>query len=330
MFRNGLTSLLTRAALGLVVVCESPQVCAEEPTPEKRVREAEALLREGVSLRRAHRDQEALDTFQRALALEPTLIARAQVALAEQALGHWLEAERELKIVLQSKGDPWVETNRAALENARLQIDRHLAWLQVNIDLPATELRFEGHPLQAHKKTRVLGRSGVLEARADGYVPYVQRIELAPGTHAQIVLSLTPLAAKQPASAAMVGTPDSNARERPTASTAMIGPIALGTIAVTALGIGTYYGIRTFDQKRARDEDCSRGACTSAAVNHDADARTSATVSTVAISVGLASTAAAVTWWLLGNRRRTSTPTLRAAPFAGWNAAGFRVEGTIQ
>src|SRR4051812_7480565 len=47
------------------------------------------LLREGVSLRREGRDEEALQRFQRAYEIGHGGRALAQIGLAEQALGRW-------------------------------------------------------------------------------------------------------------------------------------------------------------------------------------------------------------------------------------------------
>ena len=55
--------------------------------------EADALITKGVGLREKGRDEEALDVFRQALAKSPSARARAQVALAEQALGMWVLAE---------------------------------------------------------------------------------------------------------------------------------------------------------------------------------------------------------------------------------------------
>ena len=52
---------------------------------------AEHLIKQGVELRAKGKDAEALVLFQKAYAATPSPRALAQIALAEQALGRWIE-----------------------------------------------------------------------------------------------------------------------------------------------------------------------------------------------------------------------------------------------
>src|SRR5258708_10427967 len=83
---------------------------------------ADALLRRGVQLRREHRNGEALDVFQRAVAVSPTPTARAQVALAEEALGRWVEAELDLGAALGTVDCSWIAKNRSGLAGTHAHI----------------------------------------------------------------------------------------------------------------------------------------------------------------------------------------------------------------
>ena len=58
--------------------------------------EAEALASQGIELRRVHKNVEALEVFRRALSLSSTPRIRAHVGLAEQSVGEWVEAERDI------------------------------------------------------------------------------------------------------------------------------------------------------------------------------------------------------------------------------------------
>src|SRR5262249_54024680 len=53
---------------------------------------ADALVAEGVELRRTHRDEEAYERFRRALAIADSPRTHAQLGFAAQALGRWVEA----------------------------------------------------------------------------------------------------------------------------------------------------------------------------------------------------------------------------------------------
>lgn len=109
---------------------------AERPVAEQ----AEAHIQKGVELRRANRDTEALAEFQKAVALAPSARARAQLGLAEMAVGHFEVAEKWLREVLAASGsDAWVDAHQGTLADA---LDKTLAQLGT--------LNVSGEPQGAH------------------------------------------------------------------------------------------------------------------------------------------------------------------------------------
>jgi hypothetical protein len=112
-----------RAAIALTlsvwVVLDGPLVFAQG--------DEEGLLARGVALRWQRRDAEALVEFQHAYAMHPCPRAGGQIALAEQALGHWPEAESGLVAALASADDPWIAYNRRPLEAALETVRQRLA-----------------------------------------------------------------------------------------------------------------------------------------------------------------------------------------------------------
>lgn len=114
------------AALAGVVLCGLPPVRAQESV--------ETVVREGIELRRQRRDREARDVFERAHALSPSARTRAQIALADQALGHWVAAERGLEEALAEPADPWVSRNEASLRAALERVRASLGTLRVELD----------------------------------------------------------------------------------------------------------------------------------------------------------------------------------------------------
>src|SRR5262249_41758587 len=93
--------------------------------------DAEELLQKGIELRRAGHDAEALDVFKRANELAPSPRARAQLGLAEQALGRWVAAEGDIAAALAVAGDPWIAKNHAVLERALTVVRDHVGQLLV-------------------------------------------------------------------------------------------------------------------------------------------------------------------------------------------------------
>jgi hypothetical protein len=93
--------------------------------------DADALVKQGIELRRSGKDEEALKAFKRAQALRPTPRGRAQAGLAEQALGQWVAAEEDVAGALAVSDDPWIARNRSTLEDALKVVRRHIGELVI-------------------------------------------------------------------------------------------------------------------------------------------------------------------------------------------------------
>lgn len=105
---------------------------------------SDALVAEGLVLRREHRDGEALEKFQRAYEIDPGSRTLAQVALAEQALGRWVEAEEGLTKALEAKRDGWIGEHATVLERALAAVRHHLGTLAVDANVEGAELWIDG------------------------------------------------------------------------------------------------------------------------------------------------------------------------------------------
>jgi hypothetical protein len=152
--------------------------------------QTDALIEQGLALREQGRDREALALFEHAHALDPSPRAEVQVALAQQALGRWLEAEQGLlQALATTPRDPWIERNRPALEQALATVRNRLAWLTVDSEIPGTEVRIEGRApiaLPMLQPLRVPAGAVVVEARAAGYEPIVRTVEIHAGERARL------------------------------------------------------------------------------------------------------------------------------------------------
>lgn len=128
-------ALLLLAALGSrsAVAVAAPEVSAQ------------ALVDQGLELRRAREDSAALATFERAYQIRQSPMILAQIALAEQALGRFVAAEAHL-LASTSSSDPWIEQRRPALETALRAIQSRLGWLEVSTNVSEAELWLDGEP----------------------------------------------------------------------------------------------------------------------------------------------------------------------------------------
>jgi hypothetical protein len=258
--RQGLAGFVTLASSALLTVPASAQ-------------DASDLVKEGVQLRREGHGVEALAVFERALAMEPTPRNRAQVALAEQALGFWVEAERDLSAALAAGEGTWFAQHQDALNKALDAIRRRLATLVVDVNVDGAELWINGvraGTAPMPNPIRIVAGSVVVEARADGYAPQTHRLEIDPGAETNDRLELTPLpvaepvsrpAASEPAPILSTRSPDPsnpNATARRTAAW-----ISLGAAAALGAGGAAALLVRN-DNATAYDDDsrCFYGSLT--------------------------------------------------------------------
>lgn len=124
---------VTFGAMSVAALLVSSAARAQTP-------EVERLLRHGIELRQQGSNEAALGEFRRAHHLANTPRTLAQVALAEQALGRWVEAETHLREALRGANDPWVTRNRGALDGAMGVIAQHVGLVMVTCDVDGAEL----------------------------------------------------------------------------------------------------------------------------------------------------------------------------------------------
>ncbi len=169
------------------MLCAAASASAQ-PTPstpaQASTEDPEALVQRGVDLREAGRDEEALVLFEQAWARSQSPRARAQVALAEQALGRWVLAEAHLTEALGAGRDPWIRRNRAALEGALRVIQQRIGSLEVRGGVPGAQVEVNGRAVGSLPLTevvRVVAGSATLRVSAEGYYPVTREITVAAG-----------------------------------------------------------------------------------------------------------------------------------------------------
>ncbi len=145
---------------------------------------ARDLVRQGFEARRVQHDADALDLFRRAEALEPSAMVRAQIALAELALGHWRDADAHLREALATTADPWIARNLDGLRAALSRVDEHLGTLEIYGGVDGAQVSVDGEsvgvlPLAAPLRWPV-GRVTV-RVSAEGYAPVERATVIHPG-----------------------------------------------------------------------------------------------------------------------------------------------------
>jgi tetratricopeptide (TPR) repeat protein len=210
--------------------------------------DANLAIERGVELREKGKDDQALVEFKRAYDLDPTPRARAQMGLAEQALGQWVAADRDMREALQTKGDAWIESRRGVLDSALGTVARHLGSLEVRGRSTTGDVFVDGVkvatlPMDGSQRVEVGTRT--LEVRAAGYYPVSRTIVVASGETTRetidlVALPIAPLAAapapEQPA-AAPLAPPDGAGSTQRSLSYVAFG-VAGASLATAFAGLG--------------------------------------------------------------------------------------------
>lgn len=170
-----LTLLAGVLASRLAVAQEAPALSPDA--------QASAWIDEGIRLRADRHDDDALALFRRAHEATRSPESLAQIALAEQALGRWVDAERDLASAAGSSADPWIARNRTHLDTALAEIRSHLGALTLRARTPRARVAVNNGdavalPLAAPLRVEV--GTVTVEVRAPGYVSARRVLEVRP------------------------------------------------------------------------------------------------------------------------------------------------------
>lgn len=174
--------------------------------------DADALISRGLELREKGKDEDALRLFREAQLKSPSPRARAQVALAEQALGLWVQAETDLGAALASDSDPWIAKNKSALDGALAVIRKHIASLEVrgsekgDVYIDGVKLGTGAGPYRVEAGRRQL------DVKASGYQTTSRAVDVVGGGIARETVTLVPTPAVQPAAMPTSGSPAATAK----------------------------------------------------------------------------------------------------------------------
>jgi hypothetical protein len=266
------------------------------------------LIRRGLELRRQHSDVEALSLFEQAYRIRPTPRACAQMGLAEQSLGRWVDAESDLQKAFGAD-DAWIARNREPLADALHFVSSHLGWLSVSSNVQSARVSVNGtvvgtFPMRS--PARVALGIATVRVEADGYlaVERTTRVEANNLSRESFTLVPQPSSAGPPATAEGGNAAGSPSVPPSAAQRLPWGTIAMGAFGVAGIGVGAAFGVDVLMAKATRDQHCAAGRCDPTGLAFDAHARQSAMISTIGFGVGVASTV--VSAWLFWRASRGS------------------------
>ena len=188
-----------RHLIAALLVCVAPAVGAFADA------ETDKWIEEGLTLREQGKDAEALALFEKANAKAPSPRGLAQVALAEQAMGRFVVAQKHLSAALAQSSDAWITSRKAALTSALAAIEKKLARLTVTSNAEGARLKVNGQdagklPLAA--PLVLLPGKVKIEVSAPGYQTTTKTLDLAAEAKQTEAVSLAkpkPVASAEPA-----------------------------------------------------------------------------------------------------------------------------------
>jgi hypothetical protein len=190
-FARWLPRLVFAAALGLAASPARAQRAADDP---------EVLIKDGVALRKQGEDAKAHGYFQRAYDLAHTPRTAAQLGLCDLAVGRWIEAEVHLGESLDSS-DPWVNNQRAALDQGRAKARAKLGKVVISGAAPGSTVTATGRPptrLADDGQVWVAPGSVHVKVEAPGFRSVEQDVVVAEGRRAAIDVMMPPVRKEAP------------------------------------------------------------------------------------------------------------------------------------
>jgi hypothetical protein len=254
--------------------------------PESR---ADALIRRGVEQRKSGNDDDALQTFRSAYAIEPTARVRAQIGLAEQALGRWVDAETDLAAALRDDSNAWIAKNAQALRGALQVVHQHVGTVQVLGSPVGAVVKIDDREvgrLPLDKGVRIAAGEIVISVAAPGYIDISRKVTVGPGAKVREIVTLhavsgpSPVASgarpERPAPDVAATSETGPMRQREAASrddvpastststsfsTAQRWGIATLALGVAAGGVGALFASQAISKNRASTMNCTGNEC---------------------------------------------------------------------
>jgi hypothetical protein len=252
-----------RAAFVFILVASTRVAFAQD---------AETFVKEGVELRKVGKDEEALAKFTAAWELSHSPKARAQMALAEQALGRWGLADQHMREALAATTDPWIVAHQQALEEASSIIAKHIGTLQVLGGVAGAEVLVNGSSaakLPMNEPIHVEAGTYTVEVRLAGYYPVSKTVVVTAGALARETIEMKSMSTGEPltSSTASTATPVAIAAPAPTnepprrdvadgGTQRTLGYMMIG-LAGVSLGAGVFGLVKRNNETAAYNDDKS-------------------------------------------------------------------------
>ncbi len=273
---------------------------------------ADALIEQGLGLRRDGKPEQALELFRQAHALAPSSRTFGQMGLVETSLKRWVDGENHLSVSLANPDDAWVAKNRAFLDEALGLCRKHVGDLIVS-GPPGAEVFVAGQSvgtLPAVPALRLAEGTVTVSASAPRSKPFEQTVAIRPGIRSTLVIALVPIAATPvavaptsvataPAPAPLIAATPPAPTESSKSSRHTWAAVSLAVAGAAALGWGSYWIAIDNDRTGAPS------------LNHVYDTRT---YGLILAGAGVAAVAGGAVIFFTGHRPTDSTVAVELTP----------------
>ena len=182
MQTNHRRALARRCTAALWVCC----ALAGAPTPAlaQDASSLEALIQEGIRLRRDGDDEKALEVFRQAERLQPSSVrVLLHLATAAQAAGHWVDADTYIRRVFEYRDDPYYRRYQSDIADVEQLISSRVGRFQVVGSPAGAEVRLNGKVvghLPMEEPERLESGNYQLEVVSNGHYA-LRRTQRVPG-----------------------------------------------------------------------------------------------------------------------------------------------------
>jgi hypothetical protein len=304
-----------------VVSTVAAPLAAAPATPEQHA-VAQALFEEGRRLVADGRHGEGCKKLEASQAIDPAMGTQFHLGDCYQLIGRLASAWAQfLDVAAAARAAGQEARERVARKRAGV-LEPRLSRLRVHVEAPARGMVVtrNGVPMTSEQwglELPVDGGRYRIRATAPGHKTWSSRVALAvEGQRVEVdIPKLSP----------GIDVPPPDAR-----TVRLRAAIALGAVGASGLAVGAAAGIYATVKKKQADEHCpSANECFQRGLELRDAARPAATVSTVAISVGLGASVGALVLWLTARDTGAPEPAAEArlAPWVAPGTAGVGLTG---
>jgi hypothetical protein len=289
--------------------------------------QAQLLFNQARSLMSAGRYAEACDKFAESQRLDPGGGTILNLALCHEKQGKtataWADFNEALSVALRDRRaerEKLAREHIAALEPQlpRLVVEASQAagdGLEVKIDGRAVSRSVWGTPVPVDPEEHVV------EAVAPGRDAWTTRVSLQ---RSQTLTVRIPLAASAPAATAVKSNP-LEPEARPADPSKTKGYIT-GAFGLTALGVGSAFGLMAIAEQKDADSLCPDDRCTPEGLDHNRRAQRDAWIADGFVAVGVVATALGA-YWILAPSPKSPAPAASRSPGAPFITADVTPSG---